>query len=366
MYVALIIYVYLCGLLCYRLKVSLNGTHLTSKQRDSLFLLLVFSALIIVASFRNYTVGIDTKIYRQNFELIKDIRFFDIFSSYYPLEAIGGDLEFGYVFLGKVCSFFSDSYYFFQLVICILTGWFSAKFIKENSDDVFMSTVLFLGLGIYLSSFNVARQWLAIAIACNGWSIIRKSKVKGFILLFIGVSIHYTILFLMVSVLVNMFRKSKFFIRLIPVVLVLCILEYEMIINMVAPYLPSKYQVYLDNLLTPQAQVLNFLTYALIFLILIRYIFIKTNVDVKHKYYSILAAVYAVCEIIGMSFRMFNRVGWPFMYFVLLLLPSFQQYIKKEKYRRVYRIGILVFYTFLFIHRAINTEEFIYSTYLFQ
>ena len=366
MYIGIMLYVGIISLFFHKANFSFRGSPLDKKAKSKLYLFLIFSVLILVAGFRNNTVGIDTIPYQNSFEIIKETHFSDIFKSYYPVNTIGGELEIGFVLLAKICSFFSDSYYFFQMIMVLITGFFSAKFIHDNSDDVMMSTILYLGLGMYLSSFNVARQWMAAAIACNGWSMLRKSKVKGILLLVWGVSIHFATILVAVSALIYVFKNSKFWIRFIPVAITLVALRYQIVLDIIAPYLPSKYDIYMYNMSDPQTQVLNFVTYAIVFVLLILFVTIRSKTNSQHKFYAILGAIYIVCEIIGMSFNKFERIGLAFTYFVLLLFPAATKYIKNKWLRRAYYSFIIVFYSFLFVHRAINTEEFIYSSYLFD
>ena len=115
MYIGIMLYVGIVSLIFHKANFYFRGRALCEKEKNKLYLILIFAVLILVSGFRNNSVGIDTRTYQMNFELIKEIRFFDIFKSFYPVDAIGGDLEIGYVFLGKICSFF--------LIATIFSNW---------------------------------------------------------------------------------------------------------------------------------------------------------------------------------------------------------------------------------------------------
>ncbi|MEE1068385.1 MAG: EpsG family protein [Fibrobacteraceae bacterium] len=108
----------------------------------------------------------------------------------------------------------TDNYkvYFFLWHFFIVTGFVyaAAKSYKKDSWGVGSVLPLMLLFAGYIHSFNVMRNWLAIAIAMIGLSFLRRENLKYyFLFLFMAVCIHYSTIVLTLP-----FLMSKLFKRL--------------------------------------------------------------------------------------------------------------------------------------------------------
>lgn len=108
----------------------------------------------------------------------------------------------------------TDNYkvYFFLWHFFIVTGFVYAatKSYKKDSWGVGSVLPLMLLFAGYIHSFNVMRNWLAIAIAMIGLSFLRRENLKYyFLFLFMAVCIHYSTIVLTLP-----FLMSKLFKRL--------------------------------------------------------------------------------------------------------------------------------------------------------
>ena len=108
----------------------------------------------------------------------------------------------------------TDNYkvYFFLWHLFIVAGFVYAAVKSYTKDSWGIGSVLPLMLLFagYIHSFNVMRNWLAIAIAMIGLSFLRRDNLKYyFIFLFMAVCVHYSTIVLMLP-----FLMSKIFKRL--------------------------------------------------------------------------------------------------------------------------------------------------------
>ena len=96
----------------------------------------------------------------------------------------------------------TDNYkvYFFLWYLFIVAGFVyaAAKSYKKDSWGIGSVLPLMLLFAGYIHSFNVMRNWLAIAIAMIGLSFLRRDNLKYyFIFLFMAVCVHYSTIVLM-------------------------------------------------------------------------------------------------------------------------------------------------------------------------
>lgn len=149
-----------------------------------------YSILIILAffcGFRGDEIGIDTPYYHEAFNDITSG------SQYFIKEPI-------YVFFVKLIHQIGASQQLVFLVVAILTIFFYGKFILKYSPIPFLSLFIFITMGVfYLSTYNQARQYLAISIfACFALKyVVEKSFWKYTLsVILIGLCAHLSALFL--------------------------------------------------------------------------------------------------------------------------------------------------------------------------
>lgn len=135
--------------------------------RNSKVLLFVFATvLIIFAAIRSLNVGTDTYNYYLAF------RFPDRELAYYS-----NSLEVLYWWLIKFCGyFFNYDLYMFIVYVIIITP--VACVINKQSDNKFLSLLLYVCLGCYTSSFNTMRQAIAVSISLYAFYQFEKGGRK--------------------------------------------------------------------------------------------------------------------------------------------------------------------------------------------
>jgi hypothetical protein len=74
-----------------------------------------------------------------------------------------GNIEIVINLIAGFSLLFSSDYQLFLLINGALISLLFAKFIFDNSSNILISTLIFLGM-FFIQSMNLMREWLAIAI----------------------------------------------------------------------------------------------------------------------------------------------------------------------------------------------------------
>ena len=170
------------------------------KQKSNLnkiysFLLLI--TLSIIVSIRSIDVGADTLNYIKLFNQIN----FANFNNH--------DYDIGFKIYTLVIRLFTSNFRIYFFITSLLTFYGFIKFIKENSFIPWISVVVFLAM-FFLPSMNLIRQWLAMSLSINSYSLIKRNQnIKGILIILLASTIHLTAIFLIVIPIVNYFRKSS-------------------------------------------------------------------------------------------------------------------------------------------------------------
>lgn len=208
-YIGLIFWILISSLICF-------GRYFNVNRNRKIFTILAFIAMCLIMAFRSIEVGVDTSNYKRIFDLIKDTSFGEITSNFHTYS-----MEIGYALFMKWCSLICGDYYFFQVIFSTLFSILSAKFIFEESDNIFVSVIVFLGIGIYTITFNIARQMLAAMLVANSWIFLKKGENgRSILCILIALTFHMTAFIFMIAYVIYFFRYNKRIIRLIPLVII--------------------------------------------------------------------------------------------------------------------------------------------------
>jgi len=115
----------------------------------------------------------------------------------------------GFKLLYNICSGVNldSQMMLFVISVCIMIGF--AVFIYNNSEDVVISTFIFACL-FYPSSFNIIRQYLAMAIAINSFKYCSEKKYKKAIALIIIASFfHITAILFFLPLVFSVIKNWK-------------------------------------------------------------------------------------------------------------------------------------------------------------
>jgi hypothetical protein len=131
---------------------------------------------------------------------------------YYLTHGVYYKAEFLYKYLLLFINQIGGTQQLVFLIMSCLTCFFYYKFIEEQSDNFYLSTVIYLCIGpYYFSSYNTIREALAVGISLYSLRFILKShNTKMFFLCILtGMLVHKSMLFVLVIWLVHkVLRKN--------------------------------------------------------------------------------------------------------------------------------------------------------------
>ena len=313
-----------------------NGIHHKSLRisAKNFFLFNVIFITIVISSLR-LPVS-DTVIYKSFFETISNTNSFitDIY------------FEPGYQIINKLTSLICNDFIFFLFTINFFIWICFASFLKRFSSNLIYSFWLLLFLGYFDQTFNLLRQYMAMAILLYSYKyVINRSLGKFIIMLFIAMSFHASAIIFIITYFTFNFKIKKNF-STIFIYLFLCVLLFyfsNFIFKLLeltpyAGYLTSKTWGVQEEV-TKIAPMMNFL---ILFVIIICYwIYNRLNDKVSNSIF-IIVIIGSLMTILSFRFTPIGRVASYFSIFSVILLTNTiaQIYNKRKRF---------LFYSFFFI-----------------
>lgn len=329
-YTIQLLIIFMNALICF-------GGTLKSDHNRKIFMFITFFMLAFVMGFRDTSVGVDTTSYSHYFSLISQI---PINSLFVNIDKIG--LEPGWVIVNKLVSIFFNNYYVLQLCYSIVYCWLSSKFVERISNNLFVGVILYLGIGLYTGSFNVQRQFLAMMLLANGYLDLSENKVKNTFASFIFATlIHRTSIVFLIALFIYFLRNNKFLMRIMPLALVAVAVSYRRIISIAQTYMPYYFNYY-NNYKGTQSASGVWIIWIIIIGIALACLYGKNSKYNDFKPICIFSLAYVICNIVGLYFNYFERLGWYFMPFIPVLFMEYGDKILASRYRLLYFTGVTV------------------------
>ena len=184
------------------LWISLRSAGRVSK----FFLVLSVFFPCLLAGMRGTSVGTDMRIYI--------IRYFNLavksnsFWNYIKMVEV---TDYLYLFINYFVSRITNQIFFelfLQQALTIIPVYVSLFRIFKNKKSIFLGALLYF-LFMYNSSFNIARQSIAISFEILGFSYLKEEKFKTAICIIISILFHNTAIFSLVPFAVFYLYNSK-------------------------------------------------------------------------------------------------------------------------------------------------------------
>lgn len=297
--------------------------HSTNKNKKKIFLFILFGMSAIILGLRGLQVGRDTQEYYNIFNSVFTWDFEYILSDNYNQK-----IEFGYAFIMKLSSIIWNNYFFFQFWTSCLFCYFIAKFIYDNTTDLFMASVLFLGSGLFLQAFTVTRQYLAVAIVINAWTMLKNQKyLKALIFLIVASLIHNTSVIFIIAFIAYILRNNKWWLRLIPIISIFIAFNYRSVFSIIKPYIPQ-YSTYLSNTtakISAGGSMVMWIIVGFIAMIVV----LNKQINVYLRVEAIFCIMFSILSFVGIYINYIDRLAYFFLPFLMIVLPEFKNQIKQ-------------------------------------
>lgn len=306
------------------------------KKRDSLFLKITFFIFFLVVAFRGFNIGNDTQMYLNLFQncVVKK----------WQIIVFGGYFEIGYLFINVIIGMISSSSRFFMLVMSAILNYGMYKFIKENSDNYFLSSILYVGMLFLYTSMTMMRQFTALIIVLYSIKYAKEKKLFKFVFIIFIASLFHTsawiclIYYLIVNI--KFTRKRVFVIILVSFLAML----------MIGPLTDLFYTLvsrtnYYENRLGSEGIANIIYTFIYLSFFVFTYTITKNKNEKLNNFYlySMLFAVSA--NMLGINMDILSRVSLYFNALTIIALPN----LINNKFSNKNANGNIKIYYFLII-----------------
>lgn len=348
------IYLVLLLLILFIFKVSNNKNNA---------LVISFILITLIAALRKYTIGADTAQFYRDFT--------NIVSSY-SWDYTDFRYEAGFYYLCKLLGIISKDAQILIIVTSILINFSVYKFIKKNSPDLCLSTILYIITLVFFSNMNIMRQALALAILLFGFEFLKEKKYIKYIIVTLIASLFHTVAFaslllLLFAMLPN--KKSVYFLEFF--LAILSFIFYRQLFNMLtlgfgySGYATSEYGVsnYFGSVLS-----------ALEIFIVIGSLFLfsysknSNNSSYKLRVLTIASILYIWFNFLVIRMNIFNRISGLFGIYNIILIPCLLDKMKennKSNYLIMKKFLVIIYLTSFLIISILRPEWYGVIPYYF-
>lgn len=353
-------YIHIIGLI---LLFVFGGIFLNSSwgKNRKYFLVCSFSMMALILGLRSNTVGEDTEHYVDIFLKASGVSWQDMISSrfktVYSIDQFGykDKIENGFLVITKIIKLFTDSSQIYLLILAGITCYCFAKFIKDNCQDVFMPTYIFMCESMYMYSFNGVRQMMALSIGINAYTLLKGKKIKkaiGLILLAAFIHNSALIYFALFPIFLIKKKNQERNYKLFKYSVVACIVIPFLlpVVKIIISYILPRYIPYLTTSYW-QAQLGGTIILWILEILLILYMY-KQRFYVDESYnLATLTLIYLMLEGIGLQFTGIGRLALYFRGFLVCFFPVSLSYFR-GKNRQIIKLIIYVLLLLLFFSYA--------------
>lgn len=357
------------------------ANHNLTDRRKKRYIIFSFACLALISMLRSYNVGRDLQAhYYKTFLRVVNMDWDNLFTLGY---------ENGYLVFYKIISMFTNNGQWMiaihALIVIGITGWF----IYRNSDNVVMSTFLFITTNTWFMYMNIMRQAIAVNIVLIALEIWKKKEWK----------IKRYILYALIVLLAMQFHSSAFIAFIIPifdylpfkrkhifistVVMIASFALYNQLFNAVSLLQIGKRDY--TEFYSSSGEAINIISlyfvfiYTLIFVIgTLSLIYYKTKEapsnDSKvtdesgfsNSFILYMVLVLVVCRITGLKINIMARMTYYFMPFVYILLPRAINAFRNYSNKKIVKYGIYTLMTVAFVWLTYRSAASMYGTVPYQ
>lgn len=304
-------------------------------KKSHIFSFLSFLPLLIVSAMR-YQVGVDYNSYAYIFDRI----------------GLGQSVhaEVGYKLLNKLVLLYTNNSQAIFAVTSVVTLSLIFCGIYRYSTNPPLSIFLFVTMGYLFSSFNILRQYVAIAIIFVALKLIKENKFWQFlVLVLIGMTFHKTTIIMIPLFFLLRLRLKQSYMVIITLIGACFIPLRGVLTNLLVN---TFYPQYAGTTLIQPLSAFEFAYYAVVFGLVLSLCFAYKATFFKDDYNLILfnCAFYSFIIYLCLSFvPEINRIAVYIEFFIIVLIPRVFKEENNPKVRRFYYVATVVLFTAFFV-----------------
>lgn len=375
----MIIYFVLAGFIpLYGFLTHANRNNFRKKQ----FVFVVFGIMTLISALRASTIGIDLDLhYAKNYELISSVNWSDI-----PIFATLKQYEVGYCYFTKLLTYISTDVQFYIIFTSVVIYGVHGYFFYKKSEDVILSSSLFMFFCLFYMYMNIVRQAVAVSILLMAYLIFSESKKKVhnyvvFVLLVILASgFHSSAILCLVYLLFDKLKFTKIHMLLGIVVTALIYVGYSSVYKFALSILGGndKYSSYLDseeygvgymNLQSIYYVIITLGAFLLGYYILVwkdktsHKLFAKQEYKVKsnESFMLYMSFIAFACRLLIFKMSIITRFTFYFIPFVLILYPYAISKFKRRSNRIILNLTVYGVCLIYFVWVTLSNADTLYG-----
>lgn len=327
--------------------------YLKIKNFNIIYLLINILPLILIATFRANSVGIDlSKYYLKLYN-----------ADYSLLEILNQRMEVGYTILNwLIHQLTSDITLLLSIIACITYIGIFYTFSK-CSNNIPVSVITFIGLYMYCTSFNAIRQYIAISFILLSWYYIseRKNLLKAICVCMVGILFHKTAIVILPIILIYPYIKNFKIYKNIFITALILSIGFVETYSYILPFFKQYSLQYMTSKYSqPRAFTASIILPIIgaCVLMITNYILYKNKENFDHKlaFYNIILLLYSCSWVASFKVYIFFRLVYYYEIFLCLSIPYIIEKYFKEKRYYLYGILICMMFVYLFLHLNKNTS----------
>lgn len=316
-------------------------------KNKNIFLMWSAIILIVFSSIR----GDFTADY-SNYEIVYN-RYMDF--SMYEIIRFQHGYEVLYIILNKVVYYTFNSYSFLVFLISCFVVFLNIRFIKKYSKNVFLSVLMFYTIGVYLLSFNLMRQSIAISVFLLSLDALIEKRFYKYIFYTLLASLFHLSAIFMIPMYTILNVKKRKHVLVVLLISLVAFIGLNNIVLLVQNYFYSYYSedsygmygysfksVLLPVLLIILASFLRFLT--------------SENSEQEHVYFNMLL-MYLIFSLFGLKIMNVQRISFYFLSGSVILVPNLINKLPIKNERKTFTF-ILIIFLLAYLYFAFNNTGF--------
>ncbi len=302
--------------------ISNQGSKVKGISISRITIIALCTLLFIIIAFRGVSVGTDTASYYHEYLSL---------NSFSPprsfIEFIKN--EYGYTLIVFIFKSLRFSWLLFQIFYAFLLSFSIGLFIRRFSQNILVSFILFITIGVFPMFLTGLRQSIAIAFILISFVLAQKKHfIISFIFLVLSFSVHYTSLvciIIPIVYLLSFVKKKKFLIVAVSLLIPIIARFFgNNIFDLFSFVLLNKYDnsgYYGSRNLTLNPIVL--LMYWVMFLfITLGVIFSKRKMTTIDAIFYLLSSVFVACLEMSSVVYMLARLSYYFSFFFIIAVTN--------------------------------------------
>lgn len=326
-------------------------------NEKKIIIAIFFGGLAIISGIR-YNVGIDYMSYFNLFQI-----------NPYKNNLLEAFPEYIYWGINSIIKEIGGEFYWVTLIMASITNYFVYKGIKIRKLElnyILLSILIFIS-GFWLSSFNIMRQCVSVAIFFYASIFIKEKRlIKYIIYIILATGFHKSSLLLIPLYFISSVNINiQTYILLIITAYGIVIGNFsQKILSYLANYLPG-YQSYMysKNIFTDDVNIFAFGVLANIIISLFILVFTEKKIDNNFKIEKNYYMYGCIINILSISTFMYDRIGIYFRIFEILIIPLGISLVKNKKDKQIIALIIISCFVILYIKSTLGANPSTLITY---